>query len=72
MGPMHRFTHIFIGGSCDSASIQDHQIRDRCFAGRSVSLGEQGRFDGGAIRLRSAAAEVLYVETLHWSDSTNR
>ena len=72
MGPMHRFTHIFIGESCNSASIQDHQVRDRCFGDRSVSLGEQGCFDGRAIRLRSATAEVLYVETLHWSDSTNR
>ena len=64
MCPMHRLTHIFIGRSSDGARIQDHEVRRKRFGG-AESLGEQGCFYRGAIRLRSATAEVLDVETLH-------
>lgn len=64
MCPMHRLTYIFIGESCDSASIQDYEVGRRRFRG-TESLGQQGCFNGSAVRLRSAAAEVLNMETLH-------
>jgi hypothetical protein len=55
---------ILIGGTCDGASIQNHQVglAGRC-AGQTA--GFELAFEGGAVGLSGAASEVFDVEGGH-------
>ena len=65
MHAAHGLPHVVIGGGGDGAGIQDHQVGVRTRAGCLQSLGGEQRFQGGAVGLSRAAAEILDEELPH-------
>ena len=55
---------VLVGGVCDSTGIKNYQARLRG-GGRDEAASLELALDGGAVGLRGAAAEVLYVVGQH-------
>lgn len=56
---------LSISGGSDRASVHDDEICGGSFGDDGATALEQLTLDGGAVRLRSAAAELLDVESCH-------
>ena len=56
----------------DGASVDDDDIRARCIFGGQATAIEQLAFQGGAISLRGAAAELFDMESGHYISLSER
>ncbi len=57
--------HVFVGGGCDGAGVEDYQIRAGAFIGGLQALSREQRFQCRAVGLCSPAPEILYVVFPH-------
>src|ERR1700675_1864579 len=56
---------LSVGGGGDSAGVEDDDVGGGCRRGRGTAAVEELAFDGGAVGLGGAAAELLDVEGGH-------
>jgi hypothetical protein len=57
--------NIVIGGGCNGAGIQYHQVRGRTLAGGLEALGREEALQSGAVGLGSPATKILNEEFPH-------
>jgi hypothetical protein len=60
---------LSIGGSGDGASVHDNEVSGACFVSRGVAAREQLAFEGVAVGVSGAAAELSNVKGRHRKQS---